>query len=405
MKGIIRNDTKTMLENKMKITAIINDITLGGAQAVVLNIASLIDKERFDFSVCYINDYIAEVRPDFHSEFEAAGVTVTNLGKGGKRRLAISFFRLLRHLRQERPDILHCCLPDAVILGVFVGRLAGVKKIVIHEMNTHRFYSKKLEFFFRIARRFANLTITYSETLETELFGDFKILQQPIVSLQRNSYTIYNGIDLAKVDETKQKVSFEEKRKELGVDPGAILIFSAARLIEWKGFEYLVRAAPEVMAACPNSVILIAGGGAQEPFLRKLIDEFDLSRTVKLLGPRTDVYEILAVSDIYPQAYAYPEGFSSISISMSGMEAMAFNLPIVASRYPALYDHIKDKENACIVEPRDIEGLAKALIFLVNNKTERERIGKNARQFVEEYFSSRKTILIYESIYRALLSV
>ena len=390
-------------EHKIKVTAVINDILIGGAQSVLLDIASLIDKSTFDFTLCYFKDYGA-TRQNFQKEFEATGVVPTNLGKGSSRFMT-SFFRLYRHLRQERPDILHCGLPDAVILGVFAGRLAGVKKIIIHEMNTHRFYSRKLEFFFRLARRFADLTITYQETLETELFGDFKILQEPVTSLKRKSYTIYNGINLEKADEIKRNTSYEEKRRELGVNLETTLIFSAARLIPWKGFEYLLRAMPEVVVACDDVTLLIAGEGEQEPLLRDLINEFDLSGVVKLIGPRTDVYEILAVSDIYPQAYAYPEGFSSISISMAGMESMAFGVPVVASKYPALYDHIEDKVNALIVEPRDIHGLAEALIFLVRNKEARKRIGERARLFVEGNFSSRKTVVIYESIYQALLSV
>jgi glycosyltransferase involved in cell wall biosynthesis len=148
---------------------------------------------------------------------------------------------------------------------------------------------------------------------------------------------------------------------------------------------------------------LIAGEGEQEPFLRKLINELGVSNVVRLLGPRTDVYDILAVSDIYPQAYAYPSGFSSISISMSGMEAMAFGLPIIASRYPALYDHIEDGQNAMIVEPRDVDKIAQALILLIKDRDMRENVGKNARLFVEKYFSLHNTIRIYESIYRALL--
>lgn len=389
-------------KEKIKVVAVINDILLGGAQAVLLNITSLIDKGSFAYSVCYFNDYAPEGRPDFSNEFLATGVPLTNLGKGGKRRLIVSFFRLLRHLRAERPDVLHCCLPDAVILGVFAGRLAGVKRIIVHEMNTHNFYSGKLEFFFRVARRFANVTITYSETLEDELFGSHKVLQEPLTCIERSSYTIYNGIDLAKVDTTRQEVSSEVKRKELGVLPGQLVVFSAARLIGWKGFEYLVRAAPRIIAACPEVVILIAGEGEQEQFLQNLIEELGVSSSVRLLGPRSDVYAILAVSDIYPQALTYPEGFSSISISMSGMEAMAFGLPIVASQYPALYDHIVDKHNAMLVTPGSVDELADAIIFLATHPGEREAIGGNARRFVEDYFSSGKAVRIYESLYRAL---
>jgi len=160
---------------------------------------------------------------------------------------------------------------------------------------------------------------------------------------------------------------------------------------------------PAVLAAHPEAILLIAGSGEQESSLRALIAELKLDSSVRLLGPRTDVFEILAASDIYPQALAYPEGFSSISIGMSGMEAMAFDVPVVAARYPSLYDHIKDKENALIVEPRDIAGLANAIIYLASNPDQRARIGKNARRFVEDYFSSEKAVLIYESVYRALV--
>ena len=390
-------------EHKIRIAAVINDLLIGGAQSILLNLITQINPDEFTYSVAYIYDHAKDGRPDFTKAFTEAGVLPVNLGQGKKRHYFTAFWRLYRYVSAEKPDILHLMLPDAVILSIFAGRLAGVRSIVIHEMNTHSFYSKKLRFLFKVARNLADLTITYSETLEDELFGNHVALTAPITKLSRRSYTIYNGVDLDKVDAAKRATSFADKRHELGVAENAVLIFSAARLIPWKGFEYLVRAMPKVMAACPNAILLIAGEGEQEPLLRSLISEYGLEDRIRLLGPRQDVFEILAVSDIYPQAYSFPPGFSTISISMAGMEAMAFGLPPVVSKYPELYDHIEDKENAMLVEPRNLDEIAGALITLVNDKAMRERIGRGARRFVEDYFSSSKIMLIYESVYRALV--
>lgn len=388
---------------KIKIVAAINDIILGGAQAILLNIASLLDKERFSIGVCYINDY-GQSHPNFQAEFEAIGIHPVNLGKGKVRRLFASFVRLYLFLRKEKPDILQCYLPDSVILAVFAGRLAGVRKIVIHEMNTHRFYSQKLEFFFSLARKFVDLTICFSEPLEVELFGDSKLLQEPLTRLDRKSYTIYSGIDIGKVNAVRGSVSPEQKREELGLPADAIVAFSAARLIEWKGFEYLVRAMPKVAKACPSVVLLIAGEGEQEPFLRGLIDELGVAHAVRLLGPRTDVYELLCISDLYPQAYVFPPGLVSVSISMSGLEAMAFEVPVIASRYRALFAGIEDGRNAMIVEPANPNDLADAIISLTEDAQTRTRIGKEGRAFVESYFSSDKIVRLYESVYEALMA-
>ena len=82
---------------------------------------------------------------------------------------------------------------------------------------------------------------------------------------------------------------------------------------------------------------------------------------------------------------------------------MAFGLPIIASRYPALYKNIEHTKNALVIEPKDIQALSDYLIYLLDSKEERERIGKEARLFDDEYSSLQGTVLIYESLYKALL--
>lgn len=387
---------------KIKISAVINDLLIGGSQNILFNIFAQLDRNSFDREVIYLYDFGAQGRSTFEREFKAL-CPIVNLGGEKKPSAFSSFLRLYRHFRKERPDIVQCYLPNSVILATFAARLAGVPSIIIHEQNTHKFYSRKLEWAFRFARFFATLTITYSETLEDELFGTNCVLTAPVEKVSRASYTVYNGIDLAKVEEVKRATNRHAKRSELGLSDSDILVFSAARLIDWKGYEYLIEAVAKIRHKLENVKVLIAGEGPEEEKLRNLIEKHHLHDVVHLIGPRTDVFEILAVSDIYPQAYAYPEGFSSISIGMSGMEAMAFGLPIIISLYPAIYHGITDAENVRIVKPRDPDGLAEALLSLSTDKEERERIGRNAEAYVQEFFSTKASGAIYESIYRALV--
>lgn len=390
-----------MPSRRPKVLYLINDLLLGGTQSILLDIISSLDRESIDVELWYLDGRKGKNndRPDCVEKFRALGVEPRNLHI---RSIGTGILRLARELRKERPDVVHACLPNAVIIGTFAARLAGISAVLIHEQNTHKFYSKRLDKLFEFARKFASVTIAYSETLEQELFGDFRVLQEPITLIDRRSYTIYNGINMQRVEETKKAIDRDKKRAELGIKPDEVLVFTAARLIDWKGHDFLIRAFARVVRKYPNARLVIAGGGDMQAKLRGLIREQNLDDTARLIGSRTDVFEILAVSDIYPQAYAYPEGFSSISIGMAGMEAMAFALPIVVSDYPALYHGIEHKKNALIVQPRDVDGLTEVLCWLIEHESERREIGARARQFVERYFTSERSAAIYESIYKSL---
>lgn len=386
---------------KTKIVYLTNDLLLGGTQSIVLDIASSIDASRYEREMWYLDDHKNgdATRPDFVPKFEEAGIRTRCFGV---RRFIPGIFALRRALKEAKPDIIHVCLPDAVIIGTIAARLAGVKRVVIHEQNTHKFYSWKLNAAFAFARSLADLTIAYSDTLEDELFGAHHILRTPIERIEHRSYTIYNAIRTDNVAKVNTEGTRRAKRAELGISDDDILLFTAARLVDWKGHAYLIEAFADVITACPNAKLRIAGEGPQESELTALIRKHGLEDSVLLLGPRTDVYELLAAADIFPQAYAYPEGFSSITLGMSGMEAMAFGLPVVASRYPALYEGIEDGKNVLLVEPRDVAGLSGALMSLCKDSTLRMRIGSAARRYVEERFSYAVSAKIYESLYDAL---
>lgn len=380
---------------KIRVVALVNDIRLGGTESVLLGVASRIDRKEFDFSLCALTDFRGTSHVTLDASFREANVAITYLVEGKTSFPRIKHvFRLVAYLRTSRPDILHCCLPDAVIIGTLAGRIAGVKNIIIHEQNTHRFYSRKLDVLFGIARYFSKLTICYSEALQEELFGTV----QP-----QSSMVIYNGIDTEKIDAAKSSVVHEQKRNELGVASTDTVILAASRLTPWKGHAFLIRAFGEIAARFPDAKLLIAGEGEQEVELKKMAETPQLGSAVRFLGARTDVAEIMAVSDIFSYAIEGSNAVGALTVGMSAMEALAASLPTIISDYPDRHLRLLDRENCMVVKPGDVDSLSRALAYLLESTEERRRIGRNARTFVDSYFSLKQTIPMYESVYRALV--
>ncbi len=82
---------------------------------------------------------------------------------------------------------------------------------------------------------------------------------------------------------------------------------------------------------------------------------------------------------------------------------MACGIPIVASNIGGIPDIIKDGENGLLVQPKDSEALADAIIYLLKNEGVRENMGKNGRKKVEDYSWERvaeETEKVYSSLMR-----
>jgi len=85
------------------------------------------------------------------------------------------------------------------------------------------------------------------------------------------------------------------------------------------------------------------------------------------------------------------------------LEAMACNVPIVASKIGGIPDVVKDGENGLLVPPRDSEALADAIIYLLKNKDIRERMGENGRKLVEEKYTWKKVAEETDKLYLSLM--
>lgn len=203
-------------------------------------------------------------------------------------------------------------------------------------------------------------------------------------------HVIPNGVDLDRfnVDIQKRKV-----RKELGIEEDEFLILAVGRNHPKKGFDYLIQAMALLRSQTQQRFRLaIVGRGTEE--LRSAIEREGVRDLVITIPPPSlssnDPQAMLELPDLrllsfYKTADVFVtpsliEGFGIVTI-----EAMAAGLPIVATKVAGTEDIIHDGKEGILVEAGSPEALANAFHMLLENRSLREKMARNARLNVKEY--------------------
>ncbi|TFG92147.1 MAG: glycosyltransferase, partial [Syntrophobacterales bacterium] len=118
---------------------------------------------------------------------------------------------------------------------------------------------------------------------------------------------------------------------------------------------------------------------------------------VEFLGNRLDVRAILKGSELFVLASMY-EG-----ISMSILEAMAMELPVVATNVGGNPGIVAEGESGYLVNPNDPAAMSKRISALLIDKEMRLRMGRTGRRIVEERYSRHRMAGDYKKIYLSLL--
>ncbi len=169
------------------------------------------------------------------------------------------------------------------------------------------------------------------------------------------------------------EASREAAKQSLGLE-GRTVVFSAGRLVPWKGFDSLIRLAGGMKGEFPGLRWLIAGGGPGEDDLRRSMKELGAESAVTLLGsvPRERVAECMTACDLFVLWSGY-EGLSHVLL-----EAMRAGRAIVASDAGGNPELIENGKSGRLVPWRDDGALGRTLVELCRDPGERARLGREA---------------------------
>jgi glycosyltransferase involved in cell wall biosynthesis len=178
--------------------------------------------------------------------------------------------------------------------------------------------------------------------------------------------------------------------------PGAPLAVYTGRLCEEKGLGELIDAWARVEESRPQARLCLVGEGPMRAELLRRIDAAGLIGTVVLAGAFDDVEDFLRAADLFVLP-SWEEG-----LSLSLLEAMAAELPIVASEIPANRVVVGNEQQGLLVPTRDAAALAAAILRLMDRPDDTARMAVAARARVAEAFSLEQSVSAHLVLFERL---
>ena len=202
---------------------------------------------------------------------------------------------------------------------------------------------------------------------------------------------VAEGLDLRQF---QPRVPDPALREELGIAPDAPVITLVGGLVDWKGQDVLLDAAPHILAAFPDAWILMVGSayGKDDTFAleiaRRAADPA-LRGRVRLLGARKDIPAILATSSVILHASTQPEPFGR-----TFLEGMAMGRPTIASNEGGPLDVIDHETDGLLIAPRDPGTLAGAVVRLLSDPALAATLARNGARKAIGYSIEHHTAAI-----------
>ncbi|MEI6491634.1 MAG: glycosyltransferase [Verrucomicrobiota bacterium] len=366
-----------------KVLHVIDSLHLGGAQEVVLNLATGGDQKRFCHEVATMHG-----RGIYWDRMAAAGIPLHSLSPN--KFVPWYMASLPALLLKGKFDILHCHLVASNILAKPFGRLCRVPVILNHDHTNDDYRaSQRVRLALdTLSNRFASHIITVSDSCRRFLIGREGVPAEKITLIQ-------NAIDLGRF--SAGCGTRAEARKSLGLPAHGPVVAGVGRLNPQKNFSLFIRIAAEVLKRHPDSVFLLAGEGPEEGKLRQLAQESGLGGRLHFCGYVPDTRQAYLAADVL----LMPSLFEGLPMTL--LEAMAMRVPVVASALDGIAEVVEDGRDGFLVPSGDAAMFSDRVCRLIDNPDLSSDVRAAASEKISLRFSSVRMCREVEAVYNRYL--
>jgi glycosyltransferase involved in cell wall biosynthesis len=169
-----------------------------------------------------------------------------------------------------------------------------------------------------------------------------------------------------------------------------------------KGHEYLIKAAPHILAEFPTAKLLLIGSALNEDGqrymneLKEVVHRLGLQESIIFTGFRSDINSVLRALDVSVQP--------SLNENLGGtIESLLMERPLVATRVGGMVDSVRDGETGVLVEPANSDELARGILQLLRDPERAHRLARAGRNLMLERFTLSRTLRDLSELYHRLL--
>ncbi len=301
-------------------------------------------------------------------------------------------FRVLgagyRVCRRLRPAIWQGHDYKTNFLGLLVSRVWPVRLVsMVHGWTVE---GRRIRLYYRLDRlwlRFYERVICVSEDLRAECIRWGVRPERSVV--------IENAVDLS---EYQRRLPPEEAKRRLGLEPSALVVGNVGRLSPEKGLAKLIEAIAQLHQEAVPVELLLVGDGPQRQQLHHLANQRGITDRVHLVGYQTDPRPWYEAMDLFV-SNSIREGLPNVLL-----EAMALEVPVLATRIAGVTRLIEPEQNGLLIEPGDQAGLTAAMRRMLADPELRGRLALAGRKTVETRYSFQARMAKVAAVYDELLS-
>lgn len=368
--------------NGLVIVHVLSSFGLGGQERVALSLSRLqrqAGHQVFAFSLAAPPDGpLAEA-------FHEAGVATESIAKRGPSVDPSLPVRLAKLLSDHHAEVVHTHNPHALIYGAPAAAMVGA--VTVHSKHGVNPDGERRQWLRRAASRLADAYVAVTDSLAR-------------VALEHNEcapaqlHVIPNGIDLSRFGpnpDARQRI-----REQLGIPEGAWVIGSVGRLSPEKNQALLLQAAAPMLDQRRHLVLV--GEGPERAALEARVADSLRGAFVHFTGARDDVADLLAAFDVFALTS------SSEGLPLVVLEAMASELPVLATAVGGVPDVVEDRVTGYLVDAGDAAALTRQLAWLSGRPAQAGLVARCARNTVLERHGLPQMAASYAALYDKLLA-